>query len=152
LAPLSVSHSNTDHQCCADFCCDLTVYNRHKSKLTPNYLNNNRAGAVVFLLYILVNLALALYVIIYRSAVLKDSVFVTCARAAGMLLNFNCTLIIVVMLKQTILFIRSKNYLRQWIPVDSYVDFHKFVGRFILVLFVLHVVPHMINFGQHSGE
>ncbi len=115
-------------------------------------MKNNRSYVVVILLYILLNVGLSLYVVIYRSVVLKSNVFIVFARICGMLLNLNCSLILILMLKQTILLIRSKKHLRQWIPVDSYVDFHKLLGLFIGILSFIHSVAHMINFGLDSSE
>ena len=97
------------------------------------------------------NIALSLYVIIYRVVTLKDHVLVVFARIGGMLLNFNCALIIVLMLKRTILLIRTNKLLRKLIPVDDYIDFHRLVGRVIAALAVMHTIAHMANFGRLDG-
>ncbi len=115
-------------------------------------MNNNLSRIVLFILYILLNHALLLYVVIYKSVVTKSNVFEVFARAGGMLLNLNCSLVLVLMLKQTVLFIRSMRLLRKLIPVDSHIDFHKFVGRFIAVLAIVHMIAHMINYGRLQGE
>ncbi|CAF3931944.1 unnamed protein product [Adineta steineri] len=67
-----------------------------------------------------------------------------------MLLNFNCTLVIILMLKYTILMLRMNKDLRKWIPLDDHIDFHKFVGRFITVLAIFHTISHMANFGRRT--
>jgi hypothetical protein len=99
-----------------------------------------------------VNLALLLYVIIYRITVTKSNVFVVFSRIGGMLLNFNCALVIVLMLKQTILVIRTNEFLRKLIPIDDHIDFHKIVGRVIAGLATLHTIAHMVNFGRLPGK
>jgi predicted ferric reductase len=104
------------------------------------------------ILYILINLGLSLYVVIYRATVTKANTLVIFARIGGMLLNFNCTLVIVLMLKYTMLMARSNKYLRKWIPVDDHIDFHKFVGRFITGLVIIHTIAHMTNFGLRTGK
>jgi hypothetical protein len=106
----------------------------------------------LFILYILVNIGLTLYVIIYRSITNKDGVFLVFARVGGILLNFNSVLIVVLMLKQTILYIRSNRVLRRCIPVDEHIDFHKFVGRFMTALAILHTIAHIINFALNHSE
>jgi hypothetical protein len=68
-----------------------------------------------------------------------------------MLLNFNCALVIVLMLKRTILLIRTNKFLRKLIPVDDHIDFHKIVGRVIAGLAILHTIAHMANFGRLDG-
>ena len=77
---------------------------------------------------------------------------VVLARVGGMLLNFNCALIIALMLKRTILLIRTNKFLRKFIPVDDHIDFHRVVGRVIAGLAVLHTIAHMANFGRLEGE
>ena len=106
----------------------------------------------MIILYLLINLALTLYVIIYRIVVTNSNVLVILARIGGMLLNFNCALIIVLMLKQTILVIRTNTVLRKRLPVDDHIDFHKVVGRVIAGLAILHTVAHMANFGRLTGK
>lgn len=69
-----------------------------------------------------------------------------------MLLNFNCAFIIVLMLKRTILIIRTITILRKLIPVDDHIDFHRVVGRVITGLAILHTIAHMANFGRLSGN
>ena len=106
----------------------------------------------MFILYLLINFALLLYVVIYRAAVNNSHVLVVFARIGGMLLNFNCAFIIVLMLKQTILLIRMNNFLRKLIPVDDHIDFHRVVGRVIAGLAILHTIAHMANFGRLKGK
>jgi hypothetical protein len=104
------------------------------------------------MLYLLVHLALAIYVIIYRATVTRSHVLVIFARIGGMLLNFNCAFIIALMLRQTILVIRTNRFLRKLIPVDDHIDFHKVVGRVIAGLAILHSLAHMSNFARLPGK
>ena len=106
----------------------------------------------MLIIYLLINLVLLLYVIIYRVVVTKSHIFVVFARIGGMLLNFNCALVIVLMLKHIILVIRTIKFLRKIIPVDDHIDFHKVVGRVIAGLAILHTIAHMVNFGRLTGK
>lgn len=90
--------------------------------------------------------------IIFRSIKTKLNVLVVFARIGGMLLNFNCAFVIVLMLKRTILLIRTSKLLRKFIPVDDHIDFHRVVGRVIAGLAILHTIAHMANFGRMSGK
>ena len=132
-------------------CHQQVIYEARKNRLTIDYIKDNLSSIIVFILYILVNLALAIYVIIYRITVTRSHAFVVVARIGGMLLNFNCALVITLMLKQTILVIRTNSFLRKIIPVDDHIDFHKVVGRFIAVLSIVHTIAHMANFGRLTG-
>jgi hypothetical protein len=136
----------------SNLCWQQTIYEQQKNKLTIDYIKDNLSRIIVFTLYLLVNLALLLYVIIFRAAITKANVLVVLARIGGMLLNFNCAFIIVLMLKQTILLIRTNTLLRKLIPVDDHIDFHKFVGRVIAGLAILHAVAHMANYGRETGK
>ena len=136
----------------SNLCWQQTIYEQQKNKLTIDYLRDNLARVLVLLLYILVNLALTLYVIVYRASTVRANVLVVLARVGGMLLNFNCALIIALMLKRTILLIRTNKFLREFIPVDDHIDFHRVVGRVIAGLAVLHTIAHMANFGRLEGE
>lgn len=122
------------------------TYNERTGKLTLD----NLSRVMTVLVYILINLVLMLYVAIYRAAVLKAHVLVVFARMSGMLLNFNCAFIIVLMLKQTILLMRTTQ-LYKWLPIDGHIDFHKSVGRLIVVLSVIHAVAHIANFARLKG-
>ncbi|CAF3627245.1 unnamed protein product, partial [Rotaria sp. Silwood2] len=102
----------------------------------------------LLILYLLINIALLIYVVIYRTIKTKSNVLVIFARIGGMLFNFNCALIIILMLKHAILLIRTNKFLRKLIPVDDHIDFHKVVGRVIAGLAILHTVAHMANFGR----
>ncbi|CAF3973602.1 unnamed protein product [Rotaria sp. Silwood2] len=132
----------------SNLCWQKTIYEQGQKKLTVDYVKDNLSHIIFLILYLLVNLVLLLYVVIYQSNVTKSHVIVVLARIGGMLLNFNCSLVIVLMLKRTILLIRTNIILRKLIPVDDHISFHKFVGRVIVDLVILHVIAHMVNFGR----
>ncbi len=144
--------SNVVQPCCSNLSWCSTCYDRQKSKFTPKYFNDHLSYVILLIIYILLNLGLALYVIIYRSTVEKKSVLAIFARTSGMLLNFNCTFVIVLMLKQTILYIRSNKWLRRCIPVEDHIDSHKSVARFIVVLAIIHAIAHMIDFSENPSK
>ena len=105
----------------------------------------------MLMLYLLINLALILYVVLYRTVTVKSGALKVIARTSGMLLNFNCGFVILLMLKQTILIIRTVKWLRTWIPVDEHIDAHRYVGRVIAVLTLIHAIAHMLNFAMLPG-
>lgn len=123
----------------------------NKSKF-KHYFQENLARSIFFIIYCFINVALLVYVVVYRLSVTTTNVpFVIVARVNGMLLNFNCALVIVVMLKKSILIIRSISFLRNIIPVDDHIDFHKMIGRFIALLSILHTAGHFMNFAHLSN-
>ena len=120
-------------------------------QLSLDKLRDNLPRIITILLYVLINVALMLYAIVYRAVATKAHVLIVFARLSGMLLNFNCAFIIVLMLKQTILLMRTTK-LYKWLPIDDHIDFHKFVGRLIGVLSLIHTIAHMSNFGRLKGK
>ena len=148
---MSESGRNAIQRCCAGLSRKGNIYEKQAKKLSVDYFKDNLSRFIVILLYIVTNLGLALYVIIYRTVVSKANVFIVCARTSGMLLNFNGSLVVVLMLKQTILLIRT-TALHKFLPIDDHISFHKFVGRFIAGLSVFHAIAHMINFGKLKGQ
>ena len=137
-------------KCLVNLC--SRIHECQKNKLTIDYIRNNLSRLITLSIYLLVNLALILYVVIYQSTVTKSSALAVIARASGMLMNFNCAFVIVLMLKQSILIIRTVKWLRKWIPVDDHIDFHRFVGRVIAVLALIHTIAHMSNFITMNGK
>ena len=147
-----VSLQNPLQRFLANHCSQQSIFEQQKEKLTIAYIKDNLSRIVFVILYFLANLALLLYVAIYWSVVMKSNGFVVVARISGMLLNFNCAFVIVLMLKQTIRLIRTNKRLRNWIPVDDHIDFHRFVGRVIVVLALVHSIAHMSNFARMTGR
>ena len=142
---------NIVQRCCAIFYRKRYPVYQQAQTSKVKYLKDNISRVIVLLLYISVNIALTLYVTIYRAVVLKSAVFPVLARISGMLLNFNCSLIVVLMLRRTVLLIRS-TVLYKFLPIDNHISFHKFVGRLIGVLSIFHMIAHAINFAMLKGE
>ncbi|CAF4737076.1 unnamed protein product [Rotaria socialis] len=136
----------------SNHCCKRENKEQKKTKLSMAYMKNNLSRIIMLIVYLLINLGLVIYVIWYRTVKVKSNVPIIFARIFGMLLNFNCTFIIVLMLKQTILIIRSNKFLRKCIPVDDHIDFHKVVGRIIVVFSILHTVAHVVNVGVYNSH
>jgi hypothetical protein len=67
-------------------------------------------------------------------------------RFSGGLLNFNCALILVLMLRKHITWLRSKGG-SIILPLDHHIDIHKIIGIIILVETILHTVAHLAYIG-----
>ncbi|XP_050396524.2 NADPH oxidase 5 [Patella vulgata] len=109
--------------------------------LTIKYWRNNSKKGVLFLLYFLVNIGLfVLGCYNYRTS----NGFVIVARGCGMALNFNCSFILVCMLRRCITFIRSFKQ-SQFLPLDQHILLHKVVGMVIGLLSLIHSLAHVGN-------
>ncbi|CAF1301842.1 unnamed protein product [Adineta steineri] len=111
------------------------------------YIKNNTNRIAFLILYILISIALIIYVIIYHVIILeKHSVPQVIARIGGMLVNFNYALAVSLMLKQTMTIIRRLYYLRIFIPVDDHIDAHRFVGTMLFISAMIHSLAYALNF------
>ncbi|CAF0844651.1 unnamed protein product [Adineta steineri] len=111
------------------------------------YIKNNANRILFLILYILISIALIIYVTIYRVITVENhSVPQVIARISGMLVNFNYALAVSLMLKQTMTIIRRLYYLRLFIPVDDHIDAHRFVGTMLFISAMIHSLGHAINF------
>ena len=62
------------------------------------------------------------------------------------MLNFNCALILMLMLRKHITWLRSKGG-SDILPLDHHIDIHKIVGIIILVETILHTAGQLANLG-----
>jgi hypothetical protein len=64
------------------------------------------------------------------------------------MLNFNCALMLILMLRKHITWLRTKggNVL---LPLDHHIDIHKTIGMIIMIETLLHTVAHIAYLGSH---
>ena len=65
----------------------------------------------------------------------------------GRALHFNGMFILVLMLRRSITFLRSKGF-ANFLPLDQHVYLHKMVGVAILGLSIFHSIMHVCHFGE----
>ncbi|XP_067653727.1 NADPH oxidase 5-like [Haliotis asinina] len=66
------------------------------------------------------------------------------ARGCGLCLNFDCTFIVVLMLRKCITWLRATP-VSHVLPLDQHIIFHKLTGFLILLFSVVHTVLHIGN-------
>lgn len=66
------------------------------------------------------------------------------ARIFGNLLNFNCALILVLVLRKHFTWIREKGGCSV-LPIDDFIEIHKIIGIIILIQTMIHTVAHVFN-------
>jgi len=62
-------------------------------------------------------------------------------------LNFNCTFVLVLMLRHCITFLRTRGF-SLFLPLDQHIYFHKITGFFIFGYSILHTFMHLLNFSK----
>lgn len=123
-------------------------------KLNREYIKNNVTSVFFFCTWLLVNILLIIERIHLYYFVYEQNVAVTVARCCGQCLNFNCSFILLLMIRKTITFLRSLN-LSEYLPLDQHIYYHKLVGWAILVFSVVHTLGHgwnVIGFSQKTGK
>ncbi|XP_071132979.1 NADPH oxidase 5-like [Mytilus edulis] len=105
------------------------------------YWEHNTSKIVFIILYVIANLGLGAFAGWNHN---KSNGFLITARVCGMNLNFNCTLVLVLMLRQTINLVRSTR-IGRYLPLDEHSVFHQFVGAMIGVYAVFHTIGHIGN-------
>ena len=73
-----------------------------------------------------------------------SSYYVITARIFGNSLNFNCSLILVLVLRKHFTWLRIKGG-TSVLPLDDFIDIHKKVGVIILIMATIHTIAHLIN-------
>ncbi|CAL1686702.1 unnamed protein product [Lasius platythorax] len=112
-------------------------------QLTKPYMKNNYVYIAFISIFVLINVALfvsRLYE--YRNY----SGYVMIARACGQCLNFDCTFILVLMLRQCITFLRTHGF-NSVVPLDHHIYLHKITGILIGIFSIVHTLMHLIYCG-----
>jgi NADPH oxidase 5 len=112
--------------------------------LTAGYLRNNYVFLAFMCIFVLVNAGLFISrAVQYR----RSNVYTILARACGQCLNFNCAWVLVLMLRQSITFLRTRG-LGSIVPLDQHIYMHKVTGMLIAGFSLVHTIMHIINFSK----
>jgi hypothetical protein len=69
-------------------------------------------------------------------------------QSTGQCLNFNCAWVLVLMLRQTITFLRTRGF-GSVFPLDQHIYLHKVTGMLIAIFSFVHTIMHIINFSKY---
>ncbi|XP_069580479.1 NADPH oxidase 5 [Brachyistius frenatus] len=122
-----------------------------KRRQTPRYLTraywqNNSRKLMFLCVYALVN------VLLFVGAVMQNRHGGACfmvAKGCGQCLNFNCTFVMVLMLRRFLTWLRATWVVRVF-PLDQNILLHQIVGYAILCYTLVHTTAHILNFVQMS--
>ncbi|XP_064013939.1 NADPH oxidase 5 isoform X5 [Pogoniulus pusillus] len=116
--------------------------------LTRAYWHNHR-GTLVFLGgYTSLNLLLFSLAALHHAS---RGGWVMVARGCGQCLNFNCTLLAVLMLRRCLTWLRATPVAKV-VPLDQHVVFHQLVGYVVLALAAVHTGAHLANFSRLARQ
>ena len=114
-----------------------------KSKFTRcSFYKNNISFFLAIFIFLIIQVVL---VIVQMNVYAKASVYIKLARANGILLDFNSSLIIFLVLRRMITWIRDSKIGRAILPLDDFIMFHKIIGVIILLASIFHTIAHCMN-------
>uniref|UniRef100_A0A8C9J7U2 NADPH oxidase 5 n=1 Tax=Panthera tigris altaica TaxID=74533 RepID=A0A8C9J7U2_PANTA len=71
------------------------------------------------------------------------------AKGCGQCLNFDCSFIVVLMLRRCLTWLRA-TWLAQVLPLDQNIQFHQLMGWVVVGLSLVHTVAHVANFALQA--
>ena len=107
-----------------------------------SFYRNNTAFFSTILIYIIIQIVL---IVIQMHLYSQVNNYVKVARAGGILLNFNSCIVILLVLRRLTTWLRNSEFGRKCLALDEFLNFHKFIGFFILVLSLMHTIAHCLN-------
>uniref|UniRef100_A0A8C5MV05 NADPH oxidase 5 n=1 Tax=Leptobrachium leishanense TaxID=445787 RepID=A0A8C5MV05_9ANUR len=110
--------------------------------LTPTYWHNNRNKLLFLCSYWCLNILLFTLAAVGH---VNLGPWIMIAKGCGQCLNFNCTFIVVLMLRRCLTRLRTTCAVR-FLPLDQNVHLHELVGYNIFVQTIVHTAAHVINF------
>uniref|UniRef100_H3B1H0 NADPH oxidase 5 n=1 Tax=Latimeria chalumnae TaxID=7897 RepID=H3B1H0_LATCH len=118
--------------------------------LTPTYWHNNRSKLFFMCCYICVNILLFTFAALKHAALGR---WILIAKGCGQCLNFNCTFVVVLMLRRCLTWLRA-TWIVRILPLDQHVLLHQLVGWAIFGFTLVHTGAHLLNFVSltHSIE
>ncbi len=121
----------------------LEKFSINKKYRTLSFYRNNTAYFVTILIWIL----LQVFFVLLQLLVLhpKINIWLIFSRLTGILLNFNCCLIYLLVLRRLSTYLRNSVIGRRFLVLDESLAFHKFLGFWIAFLAFIHTLFHCIN-------
>ncbi|XP_074090597.1 NADPH oxidase 5 isoform X2 [Macrotis lagotis] len=110
--------------------------------LTSTYWLNNSGKLAILAAYIVFN------ILLFTLAALKHQSFgvsIMVAKGCGQCLNFNCSFIVVLMLRRCLTRLRA-TWLARVFPLDQNVEFHQLIGYVVVGFTIIHTIAHVVNF------
>ena len=107
-----------------------------------SFYKNNLTFFVSILIYILINIGLIIYQLI---SYWDSNLAIKFARVGGIILSFNSCLLLVLVLRLFVTWIRSTHIGRNYLPIDDFLFFHKFIGYVIFIAIIMHTIAHCVN-------
>eukprot|EP00698_Gefionella_okellyi_P005644 TRINITY_DN15118_c0_g1_i1.p1 TRINITY_DN15118_c0_g1~~TRINITY_DN15118_c0_g1_i1.p1 ORF type:complete len:504 (-),score=79.14 TRINITY_DN15118_c0_g1_i1:41-1552(-) len=127
----------------------LDLFRLRNEENFDNYWNSEGHKAIFVLVYIVINVFLFFFWLgWFVPLVGTDGIsgWVPLAKGFGMLLNFNCALILVPVLRNFLSWVRGTR-VNDIVPIDKAIVFHRRIGGMIIFAAIGHAIAHLCNYG-----
>ncbi|KAF3706013.1 NADPH oxidase 5 [Channa argus] len=114
--------------------------------LTRSYWHKNSRKLLFLCMYTCLNVLLFVGAMLYHR---PGGGWYMVAKGCGQCLNFNCTFVMVLMLRRCLTWLRATWVVRV-LPLDQNILLHQIVGCAILGFSVVHTAAHVFNFGTNT--
>ncbi|KAK2842877.1 hypothetical protein Q5P01_013077 [Channa striata] len=114
--------------------------------LTRSYWHNNSRKLLFLCMYTGLNVLLFVGAMLYHR---HGGAWYMVAKGCGQCLNFNCTFVMVLMLRRCLTWLRATWVVRV-LPLDQNILLHQIVGYAILGFSAVHTAAHVFNFVRLS--
>ena len=133
---------------------NANAFTRRVSRIVDNYWFSEGTKAIFIAVYITINAILWIFQFFkYLLDPATPNVCVPVARGFGMVLNFNCALILVPVLRNLLSFLRN-TAIAQLLPLDKNIIFHRRIAGVIAIAAFGHAAAHWCNYtlALQSGQ
>ncbi|XP_061077625.1 NADPH oxidase 5 [Conger conger] len=110
--------------------------------LTPAYWHNNSRKLFFLCAYACLNMLLFTMAALHHA---RGGPWFIVAKGCGQCLNFNCTFVVVLMLRHCLTWLRA-TWIVRVLPLDQNILLHQMVGYVIFVFTLGHTAAHVMNF------
>lgn len=110
--------------------------------LRISFYKNNIPFFTTISVYVIIQIGLIILQLYLYSNVNN---FVKAARVGGILLQFNSCLVILIIMRRFTTWLFNSRIGRKVLAFEQFIEFHKFIGFFILILSLEHTISHCLN-------
>jgi predicted ferric reductase len=106
-----------------------------------HFIQNKQSTLIFWSAYLVIHIACMITAYFQYE---NETIYIRIARMCGNSLNFNCSLILVLVLRKHLTWLRIKGG-SKFLPLDESIEIHKKVGIIILILTCIHIISHLIH-------
>lgn len=107
-----------------------------------SFYKNNSEYFLFIIIYLIVQILLAILQLwLYWDV----NTALKIARVGGILISFNFAFSLFLVLRKLLTWLRNTTFGQICLPLDDFLDFHKYIGVFILLMSIMHTIGHCFN-------